>query len=127
MVIFGFMLLVENILVSLNKMITQNIRSVVAHAFCVCFRGLFEKHKLLFSFQMCIKKMQGEGRIKSDEYSFFLRGGQVMDRDEVSTNPCEEWIDDDAWDNISELDKVSYSSSLFFLCHSFRGRTINSQ
>ena len=40
-------------------------------------RGLFERHKLLFSFQMCVKIMENAGKLNMDEYSFFLRGGVV--------------------------------------------------
>ncbi|XP_077169770.1 dynein axonemal heavy chain 2 isoform X1 [Paroedura picta] len=37
-------------------------------------RGLFERHKLLFSFQMCAKILEVSGNLKMDEYNFFLRG-----------------------------------------------------
>ena len=40
-------------------------------------RGLFERHKLLFSFQMCSKILEASGKLNMDEYSFFLRGGVV--------------------------------------------------
>ena len=40
-------------------------------------RGLFERHKLLFSFQMCVKIMENAHKLNMDEYSFFLRGGIV--------------------------------------------------
>lgn len=40
-------------------------------------RGLFEVHKLLFSFQMCAKILEVAGKLNMDEYSFFLRGGLV--------------------------------------------------
>lgn len=40
-------------------------------------RGLFERHKLLFSFQMCAKILEMSGTLKMDEYNFFLRGGVV--------------------------------------------------
>ena len=40
-------------------------------------RGLFERHKLLFSFQMCSKILEAAGKLNMDEYNFFLRGGVV--------------------------------------------------
>ena len=43
-------------------------------------RGLFERHKLLFSFQMCVKIMENAHKLNMDEYSFFLRGGIVSYR-----------------------------------------------
>ncbi|KAH3750469.1 hypothetical protein DPMN_184992 [Dreissena polymorpha] len=43
-------------------------------------RGLFERHKLLFSFQMCAKILEHAGKLNMDEYNFFLRGGVVSTR-----------------------------------------------
>lgn len=40
-------------------------------------RGLFEQHKLLFSFQMCVKILEHAGKLNMEEYNFFLRGGVV--------------------------------------------------
>ena len=91
-------------------------------------RGLFEKDKVLFSFQMCVKILETASRINTDEYNFFLRGGvvscvtfpsvdwplmvslfvcclhQVLNREAQMDNPCK-WLDDLLWDNITELDK----------------------
>lgn len=36
--------------------------------------GLFEKHKLLFSFNMTIKIEQADGRVPQEELDFFLKG-----------------------------------------------------
>ena len=50
---------------------------------CSCFlhrytcRGLFERHKLLFSFQMCAKILEAAQKLNIDEYQFFLKGGVV--------------------------------------------------
>ncbi|KAJ3091962.1 Dynein heavy chain 2, axonemal [Quaeritorhiza haematococci] len=75
-------------------------------------RGLFEKHKLLFSFQMTVKIMEAAGKLNKDEYDFFLRGGQVLDRDSQLPNPCAEWINESSWDNVTELDKLPSFSGL---------------
>jgi len=39
----------------------------------VC-RGLFERHKLLFSFQICTKILITENNINKDEFEFLLNG-----------------------------------------------------
>ncbi|XP_068166166.1 dynein axonemal heavy chain 2 [Antennarius striatus] len=70
-------------------------------------RGLFEVHKLLFSFQMCIKILEAARNLNMDEYNFFLRGGLVLDKEEQMDNPCNSWLADSSWDNITELDKLS--------------------
>jgi dynein heavy chain len=68
-------------------------------------RGLFEKHKLLFSFLITIRKMQADQRVNNEEYDFFLKGAQIMDRSQRPPNPCD-WLEESIWDNISELDKL---------------------
>ncbi|KAM8972622.1 dynein axonemal heavy chain 2 [Pelodytes ibericus] len=70
-------------------------------------RALFERHKLLFSFQMCAKILEVAGKLNMDEYNFFLRGGLVLDRDEQMDNPCTAWLSDANWDHITELDKLA--------------------
>ncbi|KAJ4457120.1 putative Dynein-1-beta heavy chain; flagellar inner arm I1 complex [Paratrimastix pyriformis] len=72
------------------------------------YRGLFAKHKLLFTFQMCMKILLTEDppRFSPVEYQFFLRGGTVMDRDLQPKSPCTDWLSEPLWDNITELDKM---------------------
>jgi dynein heavy chain len=70
-------------------------------------RGLFERHKLLFSFQMCAKILEAASKLNMEEYNFFLRGGIVLDRETQMDNPCTEWLPDTCWDHITELDKLS--------------------
>ncbi|XP_065175861.1 dynein axonemal heavy chain 2-like isoform X2 [Sycon ciliatum] len=68
-------------------------------------RGLFERHKLLFSFHMCAKIMEAAEELNMDDYHFFLRGGVVIDRETQVDNPTK-WLPESAWDNITELDKL---------------------
>jgi len=70
-------------------------------------RGLFERHKLLFSFEMCVKINQAAKKINEEEYSFFLRGGAILDRADQPENTNKDWITDQAWDHLSELDKLA--------------------
>jgi dynein heavy chain len=75
-------------------------------------RGLFERHKLLFSFQMTVKILQNLGKIPADEYGYFLKGPTVLDRSLQRDNPCADWLSTSAWDGISELDKLSAFSGI---------------
>ncbi|CAK4824806.1 unnamed protein product, partial [Aphanomyces euteiches] len=50
-------------------------------------RGLFERHKLLFSFQMCIRVMQSMNKVPMDEYEFLLKGGNLLSHEEKVNNP----------------------------------------
>ena len=69
-------------------------------------RGLFERHKLLFSFQICIKILEEMGKLNSEEYMFFLRGGIVIDRAHQMDNPVPNWLSSLSWDNMTELNKL---------------------
>jgi len=51
-------------------------------------RGLFEVHKLLFSFQIIISLLMAEDLIPTYEMEFLLKGGIVVNKVEQSENPC---------------------------------------
>lgn len=70
-------------------------------------RGLFERHKLLFSFHMCMRLLLAADSFVVAEYDFLVRGGIVLDRSKQMENPSPNWITDEHWDNVTELDKVS--------------------
>ncbi|XP_067132954.1 dynein axonemal heavy chain 2-like [Centruroides vittatus] len=67
---------------------------------------LYEKHKLIFSFQICVKLMEDLGYINKEEYNFFITGGIVQNRKNQVINPCPKWLSASSWDNISELDNL---------------------
>ena len=68
--------------------------------------GLFEKHKLLLSFNICTKILQSEGKLPPSEFDFFLKGALNVDREEQKENPCSEWLLPANWDNVTVLDKL---------------------
>lgn len=70
-------------------------------------RGLFERHKLLFSLHTCAKILEGSDRLNREEYTFLLRGGQVLNKDMQSPNPAPDWITETSWDNITELANIA--------------------
>jgi dynein heavy chain len=69
-------------------------------------RSLFEKHKILLSMQMCIKLQMADGLVNEAEWNFFLRGGQVLDRSLLPPRPQFDWITQQAWDNVCELERA---------------------
>ena len=46
-------------------------------------RGLFEKSKLLFSFTLCVKLMQGKNRINAAELRFLLAGEELSETQKI--------------------------------------------
>lgn len=76
----------------------------------VC-RSLFEKHKLLFSFLLSIKIMQGEERMDGEELRFFLQGTTSLELEEP--NPLtngEGWLTDKTWGEIIAAGKLAAMS-----------------
>jgi dynein heavy chain len=71
-------------------------------------RGLFERHKLLLSLQICARILQTAAQINMEEWQFFLRGGTVLDRSSQPKNPARAWISEQGWDHINELEKLPH-------------------
>ncbi|KAM8930485.1 dynein axonemal heavy chain 1 isoform 1-T1 [Pelodytes ibericus] len=69
----------------------------------VC-RSLFEKHKLMFSFLLCVRILMNQGLINMDEWRFLLSGGIAP---VLADNPCAEWLADRAWRDIQALSSLS--------------------
>jgi dynein heavy chain len=63
----------------------------------VC-RSLFEVHKLLFSFLLCVKIMQGDDQIDPAEWRFLISGNRPESRD--APNPDPTWVEPQAWNEI---------------------------
>ena len=65
---------------------------------------MFERHKLIFAFHICTKILDGENRLNHDEYEFFVRANTLsIDREHQYVNPFGQWLDEQRWDQISEL------------------------
>ncbi len=77
----------------------------------VC-RSLFEKHKLLFSFLLCLKVLQGRNQIDAIELRFLLTGGALLDA-KIPPNPCssnstnDNWLTDDVWTQLVALSRMN--------------------
>jgi dynein heavy chain, axonemal len=76
-------------------------------------RGLFERHKLLFSLQLCLRIMAQAGKVPAEEFTYFLYGGVILDAAAARrANPCKDCLDKPTWDNITELDKLTAFNGL---------------
>jgi len=51
-------------------------------------RGLFEVHKLLFSFLISISLLLSNNLISTVEIEFLLKGGIVLNKESQTENPC---------------------------------------
>ncbi|XP_078467787.1 dynein axonemal heavy chain 10-like [Lampetra planeri] len=67
--------------------------------------GLFEKHKLPFSFNMTLKIQQAGGQVPQRELDFFLKGNISQERSKRQ-KPFG-WIPDQGWEDVVQLAEVS--------------------
>uniref|UniRef100_A0A8B9RRP5 Dynein axonemal heavy chain 1 n=1 Tax=Accipiter nisus TaxID=211598 RepID=A0A8B9RRP5_9AVES len=68
----------------------------------VC-RSLFEKHKLMFAFLVCVRILMNDGQIDKDEWRYLLSGGTIKEKRE---NPAPAWLYERAWEDILALSSL---------------------
>jgi dynein heavy chain len=69
----------------------------------VC-RSLLEKDKLLFSFLLTSRIMNGKGEIDSNEWFYLLTGG--VGTENIHVNPATEWLSNKCWDAVCRLSEI---------------------
>lgn len=75
----------------LEKRLRILLDQILLSSYVNVSRGLFEQHKLIYSFMLCVEIMRQRGEISDEEWQFFLRGaaslqkvrGQVRVKDET--------------------------------------------
>jgi dynein heavy chain len=87
------------------------IGAVTTTTYNVICRGLFERHKLLFSFLLNAAFLRHAGSIPDDEWTFFLRGsaGQAPPAD---FPPRPEWLAQKQWNEIAFLVQMNAFAGL---------------
>nr|XP_046259789.1 dynein axonemal heavy chain 6 isoform X2 [Scatophagus argus] len=66
-------------------------------------RGLFEQHKLIYSFMLCVEVMRQQGEISDAEWQYFLRGASSLEKD-YADRPDVPWLSDFYWLTCCELE-----------------------
>ncbi|XP_055461995.1 dynein axonemal heavy chain 10 [Psammomys obesus] len=102
--VFGLSLkksLPDSILIKRLKNIMDTLTFNIYNYGCT---GLFEKHKLLFSFNMTIKIEQADGRVPQEELDFFLKGNISLEKSKRK-KPCT-WLSDQGWEDIILLSEL---------------------
>ncbi|XP_009867260.1 PREDICTED: dynein heavy chain 10, axonemal-like [Apaloderma vittatum] len=66
--------------------------------------GLFEKHKLLFSFNMTVRIEQADGRVPQEELQFFLKGNISLEKS-ARKKPYA-WLPDQGWEDLISLSEL---------------------
>jgi len=66
--------------------------------------GLFERHKLLFSFSMACKLQERDGELSRSELDFFIKGNLSLEKSK--TLKPHDWIPNQGWEDIVKLAEV---------------------
>lgn len=90
-------------IVSLNDYFTLSVYNNIC-------RSLFERHKLLFSFVLCVKIMQGENLIDPILYRFLLSG--ISPEIVQAKMPESNWLESNVWNDFCSLAGIKQFRSL---------------
>lgn len=86
----------------LKKRLKNIINSLTVNVYDYGCTGIFEKHKLLFSFQIAVKLEESEGNLTQKELEFFMKGNVSVDKPDKE-NPYSEWLPEKSWEDIVKL------------------------
>ena len=89
---------------NLDVRLRNIIEALTYNVYSYTCLGLFEKHKLMFSFQMTIKLLDAEGKINHKQLDFFLKGNISLEQSERK-KPFK-WIPDQGWEDLVQLAEV---------------------
>jgi dynein heavy chain, axonemal len=87
--------------VFLEKRLDNILKTLTKSVYDFGCTGIFERHKLLFSFQMTTKLQQAEGKLMQKELDFFIKGSVSFEKVEKSC-PAK-WISEKGWDDLLQL------------------------
>ncbi|XP_017317258.1 dynein axonemal heavy chain 6 isoform X2 [Ictalurus punctatus] len=78
--------------------------STLFSAYTNISRGLFEQHKTIYSFMLCVEIMIQREEISPQEWFCFLRGAGGMDK-ETPEKPSVPWLSDFTWEMCCDLEE----------------------
>uniref|UniRef100_A0A8C3J240 Dynein axonemal heavy chain 6 n=1 Tax=Chrysemys picta bellii TaxID=8478 RepID=A0A8C3J240_CHRPI len=87
-----------------NKNLQQRLAILLSQTLYATYtnvsRGLFEQHKLIYSFMLCIEIMRQREELTDTEWNFFLRGSAGLDKPDVP------WLEDTTWFMCCDLEET---------------------
>ncbi|CAH8588474.1 Dynein heavy chain 10, axonemal [Schistosoma haematobium] len=88
--------------VVLKKRLQNIINKLTYNVYTYGCTGIFEKHKLLFSFQITSKLEINLGNLTTEEMDFFIKGNVSIEKTK-DPNPLPDWLPDSSWKDLSRL------------------------
>lgn len=91
-------------------MLERRIENIISYLTYAVFkykcRGLYEKHKTLFTILMTLKIDIDKGKITRDQFEYFIKGGASIDLNSINPKPFD-WVTDVCWMNLGLLQTIS--------------------
>ncbi|XP_030047949.1 dynein axonemal heavy chain 6 [Microcaecilia unicolor] len=87
----------------LNLRLATLLSQTILTAYTNISRGLFEQHKLIYSFMLCVEIMRQKDEITESEWNFFLRGAAGLDK-ERPAKPDVPWLSKTIWHMCCDLE-----------------------
>ena len=69
-------------------------------------RGLFERHKLCFSFMLCVEIMKQAEEVSPLEWNLFIRGLLPLEKDRPAKPTAATWMDDNTWNLLVDVEEA---------------------
>ena len=91
--------------VVLDNRLRNLIDTVMKQIYNYTCTGIFERHKLMFSFQMTCMIMNGEGTLSNHELDFFLKGDTSLEG--VSESCPVTWLISSCWKDLVALSNIN--------------------
>ena len=94
--------IIENRLKYIIETLTKNVYDYTC-------TGIFEQHKLMYSFQMTTLIMDGENNLNKNELNFFLKGNTSLKEVDMKKPNDDKfnWISDSGWKDLEKLSQIS--------------------
>ncbi|XP_030358369.1 dynein heavy chain 10, axonemal isoform X4 [Strigops habroptila] len=102
--VFGFSLRKSMPSPILPKRLKSIMDTLTFNTYNYVCTGLFERHKLLFSFNMTVKIEQADGRVPQEEFEFFLKGNVSLEKSERKKPYA--WLPDQGWEDLMRLSEL---------------------
>ena len=85
----------------LTKRLRNFINMLTKNVYDYGCTGIFEKHKILFSLQICTRIKQNMGEIIQSELEFFIKGNVTLEKTKKK-NPVK-WLAANGWEDVLKL------------------------
>ncbi len=92
---------------SLEQRCAELLSSVTFGAFCYVTRGLFERHRLIFSLQLACRILINANQLSPELVDHLVRSPKLL-----SDNPCAAWLSDSAWQSVCALAQLEAFANL---------------